>query len=268
MVKEGFIADLLLGQRRSAEGPRHDGGRGQPAGHHEGRRVLQGEREGREGQQEGPPSRTATMGSPEVPIDVDPETGIWRTDGLPMIYLPRHFLVNNHVAVRGSTRPRHLPGDPARGHGEIRPPLVPRRGQDPWPDARIDFPALLQAASRNGAGGSSRSTGLTPAAGFAGSPSGTQCSPSKLRHRAPPRAATCSRASSRARSGSSPIPKAVHQVPPRPPAANANAPRIMSTTIASSNSIEPGSARGGVAPLPRWTCRTARIRIPPLKIGW
>jgi hypothetical protein len=39
------------------------------------------------------------MGSPQVPIDVDPETGIWRTDGLPMVYLPRHFLVNNHVAV-------------------------------------------------------------------------------------------------------------------------------------------------------------------------
>ena len=39
------------------------------------------------------------MGSPEVPIDVDPATGIWRTDRLPMIYLPRHFLVNNHVAV-------------------------------------------------------------------------------------------------------------------------------------------------------------------------
>jgi hypothetical protein len=39
------------------------------------------------------------MGSPQVPIDVDPGTGIWRTDGLPMIYLPRHFLVNNHVAV-------------------------------------------------------------------------------------------------------------------------------------------------------------------------
>lgn len=38
-------------------------------------------------------------GSPQVPIDVDPETGIWRTDGLPMVYLPRHFLVNNHVAV-------------------------------------------------------------------------------------------------------------------------------------------------------------------------
>jgi predicted hydrocarbon binding protein len=39
------------------------------------------------------------MGSPQVPIDVDPDTGIWRTDGLPMVYLPRHFLVNNHVAV-------------------------------------------------------------------------------------------------------------------------------------------------------------------------
>ena len=39
------------------------------------------------------------MGNPQVPIDVDPDTGIWRTDGLPMIYLPRHFLVNNHVAV-------------------------------------------------------------------------------------------------------------------------------------------------------------------------
>jgi hypothetical protein len=37
--------------------------------------------------------------SAPVPIDVDPQTGIWRTDGLPMLYLPRHFLVNNHNAV-------------------------------------------------------------------------------------------------------------------------------------------------------------------------
>ena len=37
--------------------------------------------------------------SAPVPIDVDPQTGIWRTDGLPMVYLPRHFLVNNHNAV-------------------------------------------------------------------------------------------------------------------------------------------------------------------------
>lgn len=36
---------------------------------------------------------------PAVPIDVDDTSGIWRTDGLPMVYLPRHFLVNNHLAV-------------------------------------------------------------------------------------------------------------------------------------------------------------------------
>jgi hypothetical protein len=42
------------------------------------------------------------MRAPEVPIDVDPETGIWRTDGLAMIYLPRHFLVNNHLAVEAA----------------------------------------------------------------------------------------------------------------------------------------------------------------------
>jgi hypothetical protein len=35
---------------------------------------------------------------PEVPIRVDPVTGIWTTDGLPMIYLPRHFYLN-HIAA-------------------------------------------------------------------------------------------------------------------------------------------------------------------------
>lgn len=39
------------------------------------------------------------MGAPEIAIDVEPGTGIWRTDGVPMIYLPRHFLVNNHKAT-------------------------------------------------------------------------------------------------------------------------------------------------------------------------
>ncbi|MBV9785518.1 MAG: 4-vinyl reductase [Acidisphaera sp.] len=42
------------------------------------------------------------MAAPEVPIDVEPETGIWRTDGLPMIYVPRHFLVNNHRAMEAA----------------------------------------------------------------------------------------------------------------------------------------------------------------------
>lgn len=40
-----------------------------------------------------------SMSAPQIPIDVDDATGIWRTDGLPMVYLPRHFLVNNHLAV-------------------------------------------------------------------------------------------------------------------------------------------------------------------------
>lgn len=37
--------------------------------------------------------------NPLVPIDVDPDTGIWSSDGLPMLYVPRHFFVNNHVAI-------------------------------------------------------------------------------------------------------------------------------------------------------------------------
>src|SRR4051794_4838182 len=45
------------------------------------------------------PPRRLPMANPAVPIEVDPESGIWRTDGLPMLYLPRHFLVNNHRAV-------------------------------------------------------------------------------------------------------------------------------------------------------------------------
>ena len=39
------------------------------------------------------------MAAPKVPIDVDATTGIWRTDGLAMVYLPLHFLVNNHLAA-------------------------------------------------------------------------------------------------------------------------------------------------------------------------
>jgi hypothetical protein len=36
---------------------------------------------------------------PQLPIAVDADTGVWTTDGLPMLYVPRHFFVNNHVAV-------------------------------------------------------------------------------------------------------------------------------------------------------------------------
>lgn len=36
---------------------------------------------------------------PQLPIEVDAQTGVWQTDGLPMLYVPRHFFVNNHAAV-------------------------------------------------------------------------------------------------------------------------------------------------------------------------
>jgi len=36
---------------------------------------------------------------PQLPIEVNEQTGVWTTDGLPMLYVPRHFFVNNHVAI-------------------------------------------------------------------------------------------------------------------------------------------------------------------------
>jgi predicted hydrocarbon binding protein len=39
---------------------------------------------------------------PQLPISVDAETGVWTTDGLPMIYVPRHFFVNNHVEAEAA----------------------------------------------------------------------------------------------------------------------------------------------------------------------
>lgn len=40
--------------------------------------------------------------APQLPIEVDEQTGIWSTDGLPMIYVPRHFFVNNHVEAEAA----------------------------------------------------------------------------------------------------------------------------------------------------------------------
>ena len=39
------------------------------------------------------------MNNPQVPISVDPVTGIWSTDGMAMIYMPRHFFVNYYRAM-------------------------------------------------------------------------------------------------------------------------------------------------------------------------
>ncbi len=42
------------------------------------------------------------MGQPQVPIEVDDATGAWSVDGMPMILVPRHFFVNNHLAIEGA----------------------------------------------------------------------------------------------------------------------------------------------------------------------
>ena len=39
---------------------------------------------------------------PQLPIEVDAETGVWTTDSLPMLYVPRHFFTNNHTAVEAA----------------------------------------------------------------------------------------------------------------------------------------------------------------------
>lgn len=39
------------------------------------------------------------LGTPQVPIEVDLKTGRWNTDGLPMVYVPVHFFLNNHQAI-------------------------------------------------------------------------------------------------------------------------------------------------------------------------
>ena len=48
------------------------------------------------------------MAAPEVPIEVDASTGRWSVDGLPMILVPQHFLLNNHFAVEEALGPDRL----------------------------------------------------------------------------------------------------------------------------------------------------------------
>jgi predicted hydrocarbon binding protein len=42
------------------------------------------------------------VGKPQVPIEVDEATGGWSVDGVPMILMPRHFFLNNHLAIEGA----------------------------------------------------------------------------------------------------------------------------------------------------------------------
>lgn len=42
------------------------------------------------------------MAKPEIEIDVDPATGRWFVDEMPMILVPQHFYNNNHFAIEGA----------------------------------------------------------------------------------------------------------------------------------------------------------------------
>lgn len=39
---------------------------------------------------------------PQVPIAVNEATGEWSVDGMPMILVPRHFFLNNHLAIESA----------------------------------------------------------------------------------------------------------------------------------------------------------------------
>lgn len=43
--------------------------------------------------------------APEMPIEVNDDTGVWTTDALPMLYVPRHFFVNNHMGIEEELGP-------------------------------------------------------------------------------------------------------------------------------------------------------------------
>lgn len=48
------------------------------------------------------------MGRPQVDIVVDDDTGRWSVDGIPMILMPQHFFLNNHLAVEAELGPARL----------------------------------------------------------------------------------------------------------------------------------------------------------------
>lgn len=47
--------------------------------------------------------------APQLPIEVDSETGVWTSDALPMLYVPRHFFVNNHMGIEEVWAPTPTP---------------------------------------------------------------------------------------------------------------------------------------------------------------
>ena len=65
-----------------------------------------------------------SMGRPRVPIEVDDASGVWSVDGMPMILVPRHFFVNNHLAIEAALGAEAVRAAPVRGRPSIGLRLV------------------------------------------------------------------------------------------------------------------------------------------------
>ena len=64
---------------------------------------------------------------PAVPIDVDADTGIWTVDAMPMILMPRHFFLNNHLEIEAALG--------AQTYADLLFTMIERRGERSFPIA-------------------------------------------------------------------------------------------------------------------------------------
>ena len=145
---------------------------------------------------------------PQVPIEVDEATGVWTTDGLPMLYVPRHFFVNNHTAIEealGREKYATLLYDAgyksayfwcaseAKTHGLSGLPVfehyLKRLSQRGWgqfrfqtadaktgaAEIRLENSLFVLAQAAHGAGGPATAGVAPPQAAAAGTPAGTRC---------------------------------------------------------------------------------------------
>ena len=145
---------------------------------------------------------------PQVPIEVDEATGVWTTDGLPMLYVPRHFFVNNHTAIEealGREKYATLLYDAgyksayfwcaseAKTHGLSGLPVfehyLKRLSQRGWgqfrfqtadaktgvAEIRLENSLFVLAQAAHGPGGPATAGVAPPRAAAAGTPAGTRC---------------------------------------------------------------------------------------------
>lgn len=82
------------------------------------------------------------MSAPEVPIEVDEATGVWRSNGLPMILLPRHFMVNIWRELAGGACEESLREAGRRSAAEWCRKEAERTGEDAPAVVRAYFASL------------------------------------------------------------------------------------------------------------------------------